>query len=156
MSDEWLQQIHDTLADSLGTNEQKRVAMQAARDLDATLRTRWPDQSTEAAAPRQLRAWFSTWIHQMRYLVVMSALDHLLPPSVTDPSVRTDADLSSDYGITTQAGIRSKRDQIGLAKLSRVERCTTHLREGWPEEACIGFVAARDEWQEARQNAGRR
>ncbi len=50
-----------------------------------------------------------------------------------------------DLGFDQKAGHR--REPSPAAAASRVERCVTHLRAGWPDCDCVGFVNTKEEWR---------
>ena len=142
MPDEWVKKIGDMLEDSLGSVEQKRTAYRAAVEMDAILndaRGGWMEYA---------RRLFELWVHNMRYLMVAPSIDH----NLDDTRLRSDADIASDYGLTTKAAIAAKQEQISAARETRIRRTVEHLNAGWGE-AAISFCAGKDEWRDANRKA---
>lgn len=139
----------ERLKTSLGTEERKAEVLAAAREMEERLPHggRWGDKLIQ-----HLRRLFEQWVEQQRYLWRAPALDAHLPDTV----LRPDLDVAVEYGLKTQKGIEQKQQQISTARDMRIARCADHLRAGWPQDECIGFVAAKDEWRQAMLLVGRR
>lgn len=148
MSDEWLAHVGEMLKDSLGSRDQKMVAYIAARDMAANLPGGSPKADRWAA---ELKRLFELWVHHMRYLRRVDAVDEHLPESVH----RSDTAVSVEYGLRTSKGIGDKQEQLATYAASRMERCAAHLRAGWDLDMCVGFVASKEEWRQALRQAGR-
>ena len=146
MSAEWLDKIAGMLDNSMGKNAQRQAAYDAATQMDALL----PYGTRNADLFAQLlRKMFETWIHGMHYLRPVEALDHRLPETM----MRSDLEVASEYGLTSEKSIHAKQEWLERARSMRVQRCVAHLEAGWPPEDCISFICARDEWEQARRKA---
>lgn len=146
--DEWLAQVVEKLRASLGSQEQKRIAYQAAKDMVANLPSGSPRADRWAAT---LTRMFDGWVHRMIYLRRAEGVAEHLPVSV----LRSNTDIAVTYGLRTSKGIEDKQQQLADAAERRIERCTAHLRAGWTEDMAVCFVASQDEWTQAVGRLGR-
>jgi hypothetical protein len=146
--DEWLAKVVDDLKANLGSQEQKRRAYQAAKDMTENL----PSGSPRADRWAQtLMRMFDGWVNRMIYLRAHEGIADHLPESV----LRSNAEVSVTYGLRTSKGIEDKQAQLSDAAEVRIARAAAHLRAGWDEDMAVCFVCSRAEWRQATSRAGR-
>lgn len=140
---EWLDSIVEILdEDDWAVGEHREPVLEAARDLDTNLPAR-------GLFADEIRDSFKTWVTMKHYLVVLPAIDHHLPPTMT----RTDTEIEVELGNSNQKAIENKRSRIEAARSLRIAHCIQMLEDGEEDSAAISQVAARDEWRAAKEKA---
>lgn len=135
--------IVERLADSLGSNEQKRRALWAAVEMEKSL----PRGSANAERfAGMLRRMFELWVHHMRYLATEERVEHGLRPT----TMRSDTEVMSEYGLTSRKSVEAKQEQLAAARETRIRRAAEHLDAGWVDTDAVCFVASVEEWKAAK------
>jgi hypothetical protein len=140
MSDsEWVKGITELLKQVEGHREKRLEVLDAARSIDHQF-------PTKGEIADHFRGWFRAWVEHMGYMVHLPSAVDRMPMTL----LRSDGEVRSEYGLSTEKGIREKQRQLAANREERIERFIRESR-GCNPLYCLHFLGARDEYDLAME-----